>query len=298
MAYDGRLLAGVTVLMAVVEAGTIVRAAEALGLSASGVSRAVSRLEARVGARLLNRTTRSLTLTDEGRRFYERVGPHLDGIEEAAIEASGSANVVRGRLRVNVDPFFSRIVLARYLVRFLRQHPEVRLELIMRDHVGDLVADGFDLALRFGDPPSGSFVARKLIETRILTVASPGYIAMHGRPEHPANVACIAFYDAANGRAFDWEFRKGRRVLPVDVTSRLLVSDVGAMLSACEAGSGIAQIMQLGARGLIESGRLIELFPDWSGELFPLYALYPSRQHRAAKVRAFVEFCLKILAEA
>jgi DNA-binding transcriptional LysR family regulator len=301
MAYDGRLLAGVTVLMAVVEAGTIVRAAEALGLSASGVSRAVSRLEARVGARLLNRTTRSLTLTDEGRCFYERVGPHLDGIEEAAIEASGSANVVRGRLRVNVDPFFSRIVLARHLVRFLRQHPEVRLELIMRDHVGDLVADGFDLALRFGDPPSGSFVARKLIETRILTVASPGYIAMHGRPEHPANVAdhaCIAFYDAANGRAFDWEFRKGRRVLPVDVTSRLLVSDVGAMLSACEAGSGIAQIMQLGARNLLESGRLIELFPDWSGELFPLYALYPSRQHRAAKVRAFVEFCLKILAEA
>jgi DNA-binding transcriptional LysR family regulator len=93
MPYDGRLLSGVTVLMAVVEAGSIVRAAEALGLSASGVSRALSRLEARVGARLLNRTTRSLTLTDEGRRFYERVGPHLDSIEEAAIEASGSANV-------------------------------------------------------------------------------------------------------------------------------------------------------------------------------------------------------------
>ena len=299
MPYDGRLLSGVTVLMAVVEAGTIVRAAEALGLSASGVSRALSRLEARVGARLLNRTTRSLTLTDEGRRFYERVGPHLDSIEEAAIEASGSANVVRGRLRVNVDPFFSRIVLASHVATFLEQHPQVKLELIMRDHVGDLVADGFDLALRFGDPPSGSFVARKLVETRILTVASPSYIARHGRPKHPADVAdhaCIAFYDAANGRAFDWEFRKGRRVLPVNVASRLLVSDVGAMLSACEAGSGIAQIMQLGAGDLIESGKLIELFPDWSGELFPLYALYPSRQHRAAKVSAFVDFCLKVLA--
>jgi DNA-binding transcriptional LysR family regulator len=259
----------------------------------------VSRLAARIGARLLNRTTRSLTLTDEGRRFYERVGPHLDGIEEAAIEAAGSTNVVRGRLRINVDPFFSRIVLASHVVTFLQQHPNVGLELIMRDQVGDLVADGFDLALRFGAPPSGSFVARKLVETRILTVASPGYIAMHGRPQHPADVAghaCIAFYDAANGRAFDWEFRKGRRVLPVNIASRLLVSDVGAMLSACEAGSGIAQIMQLGAGDLIESGKLVELFPDWSGELFPLYALYPSRQHRAAKVRAFVDFCLTVLA--
>jgi DNA-binding transcriptional LysR family regulator len=122
---------------------------------------------------------------------------------------------------------------------------------------------------------------------------------MYGRPKHPADVAdhaCIAFYDAANGRAFDWEFRKRRRVLPVNITSRLLVSDVGAMLSACEAGSGIAQIMQLGAQDLIASGKLVELFPDWSGELFSLYGLYPSRQHRAAKVRAFVNFCLKILA--
>src|ERR1039458_497719 len=104
MAIDGKLLSGLTVLLAVVEAGTVARAAEALGLSPSGVSRALSRLEQRVGARLLARTTRSLSLTDEGRRFYEQVGPHLTGIEEAAIEAAGSASKVRGRLRVNIDP--------------------------------------------------------------------------------------------------------------------------------------------------------------------------------------------------
>ncbi len=182
MAYDGRLLSGVTVLMAVVEAGSMARAAEALALTPSGVGRAVARLEARVGVRLLERTTRTMTLTDEGRRFYEEVGPHLDGIEQAAIRASGAAGVVRGRLRVNVDPFFSRVVLAGQLVTFLDKHPEVRLELIMRDHVGDLIADGFDLALRFGNPPSGALVARKLVETRILTVASPEYIARHGSP--------------------------------------------------------------------------------------------------------------------
>ena len=301
MPYDGRLLSGVTVLMAVVEAGSMARAAEALGLTSSGVGRAIARLEARVGVRLLERTTRAMTLTDEGRRFYEEVGPLLDGIEQAAMTAAGAADTVRGRLRVNVDPFFSRIVLATQLATFLDHHPEVRLELIMRDHVGDLVADGFDLALRFGEPPSGSLIARKLIETRILTVASPGYIARHGRPRHPSGVAhlpCIDFYDAANTTPFDWEFRNGREVLPVKPSARLMVSDVGAMLSACEAGVGIAQIMQLGSKHLIAEGRLVELFPDWSGEMFPLYALYPSRQLRAAKVRSFIDFTVDLLSRA
>jgi len=300
MPYDGRLLSGVTVLMAVIEAGSMARAAEALGLTSSGVGRAVSRLEARIGVRLLERTTRTMTLTDEGRRFYEEVGPHLDGIEQAAMTAAGATGTVRGRLRVNVDPFFTRVVLAGQVAAFLDRHPNVRLELIMRDHVGDLVADGFDLALRFGEPPTGSLIARKLIETRILTVASPSYIKRHGRPKHPSEVAhlpCIDFYDAANACAFEWEFRNGAEVLPVKPSSRLMVSDVGAMLGACEAGAGIAQIMELGTKQIVDSGRLVELFPDWPGELFPLYALYPSRQHRAAKVRAFVDFAIGALTD-
>jgi DNA-binding transcriptional LysR family regulator len=300
MPYDGRLLSGVTVLMAVIEAGSMARAAEALGLTSSGVGRAVSRLEARIGVRLLERTTRTMTLTDEGRRFYEEVGPHLDGIEQAAMTAAGAAGTVRGRLRVNVDPFFTRVVLAGQVAAFLDRHPNVRLELIMRDHVGDLVADGFDLALRFGEPPTGSLISRKLIETRILTVASPSYIKRHGRPKHPSEVAhlpCIDFYDAANACAFEWEFRNGAEVLPVKPSSRLMVSDVGAMLGACEAGAGIAQIMELGSKEIVDSGRLVELFPDWPGELFPLYALYPSRQHRAAKVRAFVDFAIAALTD-
>jgi DNA-binding transcriptional LysR family regulator len=298
MPYDGRLLSGVTVLMAVVEAGSMARAAQALGLSSSGVGRAIARLEKRVGVRLLERTTRTMTLTDEGRRFYEEVGPHLDGIEQAAMTAAGAAGVVRGRLRVNVDPFFSRIVLAAQVVTFLNRHPDVRVELIMRDHVGDLVADGFDLAMRFGEPPSGSLVARKLIETRILTVAAPGFVARYGRPKHPSEVAelpCIDFYDAANARPFEWEFRRDREIRSVRPASRLMVSDVGAMLSACEAGVGIAQIMQLSSGDLLAEGRLVELFPDWSGEFFPLYALYPSRQLRAAKVRTFIEFTVDLL---
>src|SRR6201984_1469065 len=111
MPYDSRLLSGVTVLMAVVEAGSMARAAEALGLTSSGVGRAIARLEARLGVRLLERTTRTMALTDEGRRFYEEVGPHLDGIEQAAMTATGATGTVRGRLRVNGDPFFTRAVL-------------------------------------------------------------------------------------------------------------------------------------------------------------------------------------------
>jgi DNA-binding transcriptional LysR family regulator len=298
MAFDGKLLSGVTVFIAVVEARTIAGAAEALGLSPSGVSRALARLEQRVGARLLARTTRSLSLTDEGRRFYEQVGPHLAGIEEATIEAAGSGSKVRGRLRVNIDPFFSRIVLSRHLAAFLARYPDLSVELIMRDRVGDLVADGFDLALRFGEPPQGSLVARKLIETRVLTVASPAYIKSKGKPQHPKDLEqrdCIDFYDAASARPYDWEMRRKREVLPLQVKARLLVSDSGTLIGACEAGAGVAQILEIGCEPLLRSGRLVELFPEWSDERFPLYAIYASRLHRAAKVRVFIEFCLQIM---
>lgn len=298
MSYDSRLLAGVTVLMAVVEAGSMTRAAEALGLTPSGVGRAVQRLEARLGVRLLNRTTRALGLTDEGRRFWERVGPLLDGIEEAAADAAGAARQVRGRLRVNVDPFFSRLVLAGELAGFLGQHRALRLELVTRDDLGDLVAGGFDLALRFGDPPVGGLTVRKLLATRILTVAAPTYLAAHGRPAHPRDLAahaCIDYRDPTSGRPFAWEFRRGGEVVAVAAPARLMVSDVDTMLRACAAGVGIAQVMALGSAALLREGRLVELFPDWPDELFPLHAVFPSRQQRAAKVGAFLDFCVRLL---
>ena len=298
MALDGKLISGVSVLFAVVEAGTIARAAEALGMSPSGVSRALARLEQRVGARLLARTTRSLSLTDEGRRFYDQVGPHLAGIEDAAIEADGAGSAVRGRLRVNVDAYFARIVLAHHLQELLIRHPALNVELIMRDAVGDLVADGFDLAVRFGEPAAGSLVARQLAQTRVLTVASPAYLQAHGHPVHPREIeqhACIDFYDAVRGRPYEWELQRGRQVLPLRVKGRLLTSDSGTLLGACEAGVGIAQILELGCEQLLHSGRLVVLFPDWCDERFPLYALYPSRHLRAAKVRAFIDFVEELL---
>lgn len=299
-AHDGRLLSGVTVFLAVVEAGTMTRAAEALGLTPSGVGRAIGRLEVRVGVRLLHRTTRTLRLTDEGRRFHEQVAPHLEGIEQAALELAGAAHVVRGRLRVNVAPVFSQTVLAHRVGEFLQRHPLLRLELVMRDAIGDLVADGFDLALRFGPPPEGSLVARRLAEMRVITAASPAYLQRRGPPKHPGELPdhdTIDFWDPVGGRPYDWVFLRGREKLPVKVNARLMTSDALTMLRACLAGAGICQILPIGAQHLFDRGELVDLFPDWPGETFSLMAIYPSRRQRAAKVQAFVHFVEGLLEE-
>jgi len=293
MALDGRLLSNVHVLAAVVEGGSFARAADALGLTPSGVSRAIARLEARIGVRLLDRTTRSLNLTDEGRVLYANINPLVLGIEDAVTRAAGSSGSVRGRLRVNTDAFTSRLLLSPHIRRFLELYPELSLELIARDRLGDLVAEGFDVAVRFGEPPSSSLVARKLIDTRIVTVATPDYLDRHGRPEKPADLAnhvCIQVRDPVTGQPFPWEFQCGRKLIKVPTSGRLLLTDVGTILGACLSGAGVAQIKALGIQKLLDDGQLIDLFPDWPDERFPLYALYPSRHLPAAKVRAFIDF--------
>ena len=218
MSIDGRILANVGVLAAIVESGSFARAADALGLSPSGVSRAVGRLEARVGVRLLDRTTRSVTLTDEGRRLYEDIGPLLAGIGDAVTLAAGSAAAVRGRLRVNVDAYF-RGGCWRRISPFLARHPDLSLELAAREQLGDLVAEGFDVAVRFGEPPSSSLVARKLLETRAVTVAAPAYVKRHGRPEAPAELvghACIQMRNTLTGQPLEWVYQLGRKRVPVN----------------------------------------------------------------------------------
>ena len=298
MSFDGRLLANVSVLAAIVEGGSFARAADALGLSPSGVSRAVGRLESRIGVRLLHRTTRSVTLTDEGRRLYEDIGPLLAGIDHAVTQTAGASVAVRGRLRVNVDLFFSRTMLAPHVAKFLSRYPEVSLELVTREQLGDLVAEGFDVAVRFGQPSASSLVARKLLETQTVTVAAPSYIREHGRPATPADLAhhaCIQMRSPVTGQPLEWEFKSGRKVIPAKTSGRLLVTEAGTLVGACLGGAGIARVKASGVRELIDKGRLIELLSDWAGEKFMLYALYPSRHLPAAKVKAFIDFVVEFL---
>ena len=293
------LSSGINVLAAVVDAGTFVAASELLSMSPPGVSRAIARLEKRLKIRLFNRTTRAVSLTEEGRRFYERVMPHLRGMEEAAATATGGAATVGGRLRINLDPVSSRIILGSKLDEFMDAHPELELEFVARDELGDLIVDGFDLALRFGEPSSSSLIARKLLDTPVVTVAAPSYLARRGRPSEPQELGggkhkCLEFRNPETGKPFQWEFHRKRKKLVVETHGRLTVNDPSALINACLAGSGIAQMLLLGAEPLMQEGRLINLFPDWPDERFPLYAYHPSRHHMPAKTRVFLDFIVAL----
>jgi DNA-binding transcriptional LysR family regulator len=299
MAFDGRLLGGVSVLAAVVETGNFVRAAEALGLTPSGVSRAMARLEARIGVRLLDRTPRVVSLTDEGRRFHAQVAPLLAGMEEATTQAAGAAHAVQGRLRVNVDPWIARLVLAPHLSAFLAAHPALSLELLVRDSLGDLVSEGVDVAVRFGEPEPSSLIARKLLETRILACAAPAYLARHRRPRHPRDLAqheCLLYRDPVSARPFPWEFHRAGKVVEVKVSGKLILNDLATKLTACAAGHGIAQTIEFGLEPLFASGKLVQILADWAEERYPLYAYHPSRHLPPAKVRAFLDFLLASIA--
>ena len=214
MVFDTRLLTGVGVLAAVTEAGNFARAAEMLGLTPSAVSRAVARLEARVGVRLFDRNPRDVSLTEEGRRFHTQVMPLLAGLDEAAAEAAGAAAVVRGRLRVSVDPWFARMVLASKLQQFLVRYPLLSVDLSTSNYRQEMMA-GVDVAVRFGPPDESSLIVRKLLETRILTVAAPAYLEKHGEPRLPHDLVhhdALLFRDPQTGLPFPWEFQRGGEV--------------------------------------------------------------------------------------
>jgi DNA-binding transcriptional LysR family regulator len=264
-------------------------------MTPSGVSRAIARLEARLGLRLFDRNPRATTLTAAGQRLVAELAPLVAAMEEAARAATGEAHAVQGRLRISCDPWFASLLLVPRLQVFLDAHPKLTLDLAVRDRLGDLVSEGFDAAVRFGEPEPSALITRKLLETRILTCAAPSYIARYGRPERPEDLAdprheCLLFRDPATGRPFEWEFHRRGEILPVKVHGRLIVDDATTAVSACLAGLGIAQPMELGMRPLYESGRLIELFPEWSEERFPLHVYHPSRHLPPAKVRAFLDF--------
>lgn len=292
---------GLEVVAAVVANGSFVRAGEVVGLTQSGVSRAIARIEQRVGVRLFDRTARAVSLTDDGRRFYARVAPLLAGLHDAIDDAAGAAGTVRGRLRVQVHAFVASHVLGPQLGGFLAAHPELELELVIGDRAGNLVTEGFDAAVRFGDLPPSTLVARKLLQTRILTCAAPRYLARYGRPRHPSELArhrCIRYIDPASARPFPWEFHRDRKRLVVDVDEQLTVNDTATGLAVCLAGEGIAQLMELGNRERIRAGELVPLFPRWQDELYPLHIIYPSRHLPPAKVRAFVDFVARSAANA
>ncbi|MDE1147974.1 MAG: LysR family transcriptional regulator [Azospirillaceae bacterium] len=299
MGFDARLLTGIGVMAAVIEAGNFARAGEAMGLTPSGVSRAVARLEARVGVRLFDRGPRAVTLTEEGRRFHDQVAPLLAGLEDAAADAAGAQSVVAGRLRVSVDPWFARMVLGPRLPDFMARYPRVSVDLALSNHREEMMA-GVDVAVRFGPPEGASLIVRKLLETRVLTCAAPAYLERRGVPATPQDLVGhegLQFRNPLTGRPFGWEFHRGGETVTVAVAGRLMVDDPSVAVAACAAGQGLFQSLELGLEPWLASGALVQVLPDWAEERFPLYAYHPSRHLPPAKVRAFLDFVQEVAME-
>jgi DNA-binding transcriptional LysR family regulator len=293
VALDEQMMGGLRVMIAAAESGSFARAGEALGMTQSGVSRAIARLERRIGVRLFHRTARAIALTDEGRRLHDDVAPLLEGVEAATLAVAGDASNVRGRLRVNVDAAIGNFVVAPRLAEFLVRYPDVSVELIVRDRLGDFVSEGFDIAVRFGELTDSSLVCRRLFETRVLTCAAPSYFARRGMPQHPSELVahdCIGYRNPATGRPFAWELVRHGEKAPVAVQERLVVNDPQSGLAACLAGFGIGQPLECYMGDLLATGRLVQCLPEWSDERFPAYLYHRSGRAMPAKVRAFIDF--------
>ncbi len=272
----------------VVQAGSFVAAARALGMPKSTVSRKVSALEARLGARLLHRTTRTLSLTDVGRTYYEHAARAIAEVEEAEAAVTSLEEAPRGLLRVTTPLNFE--FLAPIVSAFLERHPEVRLELVGADRVVDLVQEGFDVAVRAGALADSSLVARSLGALQNFLVASASFVDRHGAPEAPADLArfeCVSF--GAGPDRGSWRLVRDGREETVTVGGRLVVNDFEFLEDAVRAGLGIAMLPVFRIAVDLKAKRLVRILPAWCSPAMPLWAVYPSARHLSPKVKAFVE---------
>ena len=276
---------------AVVDAGSFVKAAEELGMSKAAVSRYVADLETRLGVRLLHRTTRKLSLTEEGSVFNIRCRELLSGVEEAEAEVTSRAGAAQGLLRVNVPVTFGIQHLASLWGKFHTQHPQVRLDVTLSDRIVDVVEEGYDLAIRIAELPSSSLISKRLAKTRIVLCASPEYLASHGTPSHPAELndhATIAYRYWSTKDAWLFDGPEG----PVNITIKPWVQtnngDTCRAIALANQGIILHPTFLIGDD--LAAGRLVEILPEYRSIELGIYAIYPTRKHIAPKVRALVNF--------
>lgn len=279
---------------AVVEAGSFVRAADALELSKTAVSRLVGDLEGRLGARLLHRTTRRLSLTQEGALFHERCVQLLDGLAEAEAELSTHSGEAVGRLRLNVPVTFGLLHLAPLWPAFMALHPRVVLDVTLSDRLVDLVDEGYDLAVRIARLETSSLVSRQLASTRLILCASPEYLRRHGAPAHPSEIAHHAVIGYSLMVMGDlWEFTGPEGPVDVKVAPRMRTNSGDTCCAAALQHQGIVlQPSFLVAEHLV-SGALVELLPQYRSTELGIHAVYPTRKHLSHKVRTLIDFLVQ-----
>ena len=288
------LLDGVTVFVGVINTGSFTAAAEALGHSTSYVSKTVTRLEKRLGSRLLNRTTRTISLTDAGRAYFERCNQIVIDAENAQRSISQLQDNPKGLLRVNAPVSFGSMYLLDHLSEFMKRFPEITLEVEFNDRMIDVVAEGYDVVIRAGQIRDSNLVARKFTTSKSIVVASPAYSKNNGRPEMVSeleNHACLAYSLIPNPTL--WEFMKDGNRTVVKVTPRLMCNNAAIEVAMAVNGIGIGRIPLFCCEQEIAEGTLEIILDDYEQPEIGVYAVYPHRQYLTAKVRAFVDFLVE-----
>ena len=285
-------LSAVVAFARVADHASFSRAADALGVSPSALSQTVRALEARMGVRLLHRTTRRVTLTEHGARFLERVRSGLAQIEAAFEDLDAVRAVPAGKLRINLPHYAAELLVLPHLPGFLARYPQVEVELFVEPALVDLLAGGFDAGIRLGESLARDMIAVPIgPRERQVVVASPDYLARHGRPQTPAELvghACIVLR-RSNGRLMPWEFTRDGRDLQVEVSGPLVFNDSALIHVAARAGMGMAQGFEALMAPDIAAGRLCSLLQDWQQPFAGFHLYYPAREQMAPKLRVFID---------
>lgn len=291
MNVNTSLLDGITVFFSVVKAGSFTGAADALGHSPSYVSKELSRLERRLGVRLLNRTTRTISLTDPGRAYFERCEQIVIDAENAEQSIGELQETPLGLLRVNAPTSIGTRYLSTLLPEFMQRYPELKLEVEYNDRMINVVDEGFDAVIRVGETQDSTLVMRRLASSSIVTVASPDYLARHGKLNVPIDLgkhSCIAYTLIKNSNV--WEYSLGTEMFRIKISPRLVCNTAGLQTSMAIKGVGVARLPFYVVEKHIETGALALVLNEYHQLELGIYAIYPHRQFLSTKVRAFVDF--------
>ncbi len=287
-------LSGLTALLCVADKRSFTAAAAELRVTPSAISQSIRALEERVGVRLLQRTTRSVGLTEAGARFLSRLKPAMEGVKDAFASLSELRDRPAGLLRMTLPRLGYESVVAPRLSDFLARYPDIQLDLSIDDALVDVVKDGFDLGLRIGEMLQREMISvRASSDMRIAIVASPEYFAKHGKPKHPRDLQvhdCINYRRRALGVVSRWEFTENGKDFQVAVDGRVLLNDGDLMVDAALRGLGIAYVMESTVRGALAERRLVRVLESFCTPFPGLFLYYPSRAQVAPKVQAFVDF--------
>jgi LysR family transcriptional regulator for bpeEF and oprC len=285
----------------VVEAGTFTKAADSLSLPKGTVTKLVQHLETRLRVKLLNRTTRRVTVTPDGAAYYERTARLLNDLDDIEASMTNAQANPSGRLRVDIGTSIARLVVIPALADFYRRYPDIQLDLGVSDRPVDLISENVDCVLRGGELLDQSLVARRVANVRLVTVASPQYVREHGLPSHPSDLedghVIVNYFSGRTGRPYPHVFEKDGESLEVRGRHKVSVNESNAHFASVLAGLGISQVASFQAAPYLASGELVPVLGDWTCPAIPLHVVYPPNRHLSAKVRAFVEWTAELLAK-